>query len=620
MPDIINLLPDSVANQIAAGEVIQRPASVVKELVENAVDAGADEIIVVIKDAGKTLIQVTDNGKGMSTTDARMSFERHATSKINQASDLFALRTKGFRGEALASIAAIAHVELKTRQESDAVGTLIVIEGSEVKKQEAVACAKGTSFFVKNLFYNVPARRNFLKSDSAETSAIIDEFERVALTHPEVSFTLINNNNEVHRLEKSGLRQRIVAILGKGSNEKLVPVEEATDYVKIKGFIGKPEFARKTKGEQFFFINNRFIKNAYLNHALIRAYDQLLAPDTHPAYFIYFDIPPHAIDINIHPTKTEVKFEDEKTIYAILRSTIKRSLGIYNITPTIDFDTEATVQINPLRSDESVKAPSIRLKEGYNPFAAPGANADLKRHNTIDDWQIPDPSAFKTDHPAKGAAPLPNQTAFLLPDEPQETIESSLDELSGEPIKKTPYQLHKSYILGHIKTGLIIIDQQSAHERILYEKYIRQMAHHQSYSQQLLFPLVLNFSSNEAELLNGVLPDLHALGFEIESLGKGTFGVNGIPPELKENEVQISLDKMLNELRQQGELRTGKKEFLARLLARNMSVKAGEKLTEEEMQHIIDELFACELPYHSPGGKPTLITFTLEELAKRFRK
>ena len=620
MPDIINLLPDSVANQIAAGEVIQRPASVVKELVENAVDAGADEIIVVIKDAGKTLIQVTDNGKGMSTTDARMSFERHATSKINQASDLFALRTKGFRGEALASIAAIAHVELKTRQESDAVGTFIVIEGSEVKKQEAVACAKGTSFFVKNLFYNVPARRNFLKSDSAETSAIIDEFERVALTHPEVSFTLINNNNEVHRLEKSGLRQRIVAILGKGSNEKLVPVEEATDYVKIKGFIGKPEFARKTKGEQFFFINNRFIKNAYLNHALIRAYDQLLAPDTHPAYFIYFDIPPHAIDINIHPTKTEVKFEDEKTIYAILRSTIKRSLGIYNITPTIDFDTEATVQINPLRSDESVKAPSIRLKEGYNPFAAPGANADLKRHNTIDDWQIPDPSAFKTDHPAKGAAPLPNQTAFLLPDEPQETIESSLDELSGEPIKKTPYQLHKSYILGHIKTGLIIIDQQSAHERILYEKYIRQMAHRQSYSQQLLFPLVLNFSSNEAELLNGILPDLHALGFEIESLGKGTFGVNGIPPELKENEVQISLDKMLNELRQQGELRTGKKEFLARLLARNMSVKAGEKLTEEEMQHIIDELFACELPYHSPGGKPTLITFTLEELAKRFRK
>ncbi len=620
MPDIINLLPDSVANQIAAGEVIQRPASVVKELVENAVDAGADEIIVVIKDAGKTLIQVTDNGKGMSTTDARMSFERHATSKINQASDLFALRTKGFRGEALASIAAIAHVELKTRQESDAVGTFIVIEGSEVKKQEAVACAKGTSFFVKNLFYNVPARRNFLKSDSAETSAIIDEFERVALTHPEVSFTLINNNNEVHRLEKSGLRQRIVAILGKGSNEKLVPVEEATDYVKIKGFIGKPEFARKTKGEQFFFINNRFIKNAYLNHALIRAYDQLLAPDTHPAYFIYFDIPPHAIDINIHPTKTEVKFEDEKTIYAILRSTIKRSLGIYNITPTIDFDTEATVQINPLRSDESVKAPSIRLKEGYNPFAAPGANADLKRHNTIDDWQIPDPSAFKTDHPAKGAAPLPNQTAFLLPDEPQETIESSLDELSGEPIKKTPYQLHKSYILGHIKTGLIIIDQQSAHERILYEKYIRQMAHHQSYSQQLLFPLVLNFSSNEAELLNGILPDLHALGFEIESLGKGTFGVNGIPPELKENEVQISLDKMLNELRQQGELRTGKKEFLARLLARNMSVKAGEKLTEEEMQHIVDELFACELPYHSPGGKPTLITFTLEDLAKRFRK
>jgi DNA mismatch repair protein MutL len=620
MSDIIRLLPDAVANQIAAGEVIQRPASVIKELVENAVDAGADDIIVIIKDAGKTLIQITDNGKGMSPTDARMSFERHATSKINQAQDLFALRTKGFRGEALASIAAIAHVELKTRQEKDTVGTLIIIEGSEVKKQEAVACAKGTSFFVKNLFYNVPARRNFLKSDSVETSHIIEEFHRVALTHPEVSFTLINNNNEVYKLEKSGLRQRIVGVFGKSFNEKLVPVEEATDYVKIKGFVCKPEFARKSRGEQYFFINNRYIKNAYLNHALVSAYEQLLAPGAHPSYFIYFDLPPNVIDINIHPTKTEVKFEDEKTIYAILRSTIKRSLGIYNITPTIDFDTEATVDIMPLKPGETVKAPSIRLKEGYNPFSGSNSAADLRKFNTIDDWQIPDSNSFRSVNAEKNNYAELNQTAFVLPEEQQESLLSNFDENIGEPIKKTSYQLHKTYILSHIKTGFLIIDQQSAHERILYEKYIRQMAHHQSYSQQLLFPVVLNFSSGEAELLHGIIGDLHLLGFEIEAMGKNAFGVNGIPPELKENELQQSIEKILDEIKQQGEIRTGKKEFLAKILARNMAVKAGDKLGEEEMQHIINELFSCELPYHSPSGKPTLITFTLEELAKRFKR
>jgi DNA mismatch repair protein MutL len=619
MSDIIHLLPDAVANQIAAGEVIQRPASVIKELVENAVDAGADDIMVVIKDAGKTLIQITDNGKGMSITDARMSFERHATSKISNAQDLFAIRTKGFRGEALASIAAIAHVELKTRQEQDTIGTLIVIEGSEVKKQEPVACAKGTSFFVKNLFYNVPARRNFLKSDAVETSHIIDEFQRVALTHPEVSFTLINNNNEVYKLEKSGLRQRIVGVFGKSYNEKLVPVEESTDYVKIKGFVSKPEYARKTRGEQYFFINNRFIKNSYLNHALVKAYDQLLPNDTHPSYFIYFDLPPNVIDINIHPTKTEVKFEDEKTIYAILRSTIKRSLGIYNITPTIDFDTEATVDIKPLKPGEILRAPGIRLKEGYNPFAESTPNADLKKFNAVDDWQIPDADNFRNTSEKNIHSQL-NQTAFVLPDEPQESLLSNFDEHVGEPIKKASYQLHKTYILSHIKTGFLIIDQHSAHERILCEKYIRQMAHHQSYSQQLLFPVVLNFSSSEAELLHGILADLHLLGFEIEAMGKNAFGVNGIPPELKENELQQSIEKILDEIKQQGEIRTGKKEFLAKVLARNMAVKAGEKLGEEEMQHIINELFSCELPYHSPSGKPTLITFTLEELAKRFKR
>ena len=619
MSDIIRLLPDSVANQIAAGEVIQRPASVIKELVENAVDAGADQITVIIKDAGKTLIQVSDNGKGMSLTDARMSFERHATSKITDASDLFKLHTKGFRGEALASIAAIAHVELKTKQEGDAVGTLLIIEGSEVKKQEPVACAKGTSFYVKNLFYNVPARRNFLKSDSVETTHIIEEFQRVALTHPEIAFTLITNDTEVFKLEKGGLRQRIVSVFGKSYNEKLVPVDESTDYVKITGFISKPEYARKSRGEQYFFINKRFIKNGYLNHALVRAYEQLLQPDTHPSYFIYLDMDPSAIDINIHPTKTEVKFEDEKTLYAILRSSIKRSLGMYNISPTIDFDTEPTADIMPLKAGETVKAPSIRLKEGYNPFADNNAPVDFKKFNTMDDWQIPDSDSFRTAKHDNSHHQI-NQTAFLLPDEAPDMLIQSADDAVVEPIKKTSYQLHKSYILSHIKTGFLIIDQQSAHQRILYEKYIRQMAMHQSYSQQLLFPAILSFSSTEAELLSHILPDLHILGFEIEPMGKNDFAVNGIPPDLKENELPHIIDKILDELKQQGELRTGKKEYLAKLLSQNMGVKPGDKLNDEEMQHIIDELFSCELPYHSPSGKPTLITFTLEELNKRFKK
>lgn len=617
MPDIIQLLPDAVANQIAAGEVIQRPASVVKELVENAVDAGSTQIQVIIKDAGKTLIQVTDNGKGMSLTDARMSFERHATSKIANANDLFAINTKGFRGEALASIAAIAHVEMKTKQAIDQIGTSIIIEGSEVKQQEPTVCVNGTSFFIKNLFYNVPARRNFLKSDGIETSHIVDEFQRVALAHPEVGFKLTHNGNELYNLEKSPLRQRLINVFGKNMNEKLVPVQEGTDYVQINGFISKPEFARKTRGEQFFFINNRFVKNAYLNHAIVKAFENLLSTGTYPSYFIYFTVPPHTIDINIHPTKTEIKFEDEKTVYAILRSAIKRSLGIYNITPTIDFDIEQTVNISPLKPGQTVKAPSISVNPDYNPFL-PIPKKDFKQFTSEKDWNIPDAKSFDFKSPERAHAEL-NQMAIVMPTEDDSSTESQSTLLDEKP-QIGCFQLHASYIVCPIKTGFIIVDQHHAHERILYEKYIQQMAHHQAYSQQLLFPIMLEPANVESALLNGMLAEMHLLGFDIQVMGKNIFGVYGIPPDLKEHEVIGTIDNFLEEIKQSGELKTGKNEFIAKTMAHYAAIKYGEKLSHEEMQHIIDSLFSCELPYHNPSGKPTIITHTLEEIEKRFKR
>ncbi|MCC6252823.1 MAG: DNA mismatch repair endonuclease MutL [Bacteroidia bacterium] len=622
MPDIINLLPDSVANQIAAGEVIQRPASVIKELIENAVDAEADEILVWIKDAGKTLIQVTDNGKGMSPTDARMSFERHATSKIKKADDLFSIHTKGFRGEALASIAAIAHVELKTRARDNEIGTTVIIEGSEVKRQEPTACSQGSSFFVKNLFYNVPARRNFLKSDAVETSHIIDEFQRVALAHPDIKFTLINNNNEVYKLEKQTLRQRIVSVFGKNYNEKLVPVEESTDYIKIKGFVSKPEYARKTRGEQFFFINHRFIKSTYLNHAVVKAFEQLLQPDTFPSYFIYLEMLPHTIDINIHPTKTEIKFEDEKTIYAILRSAVKRSLGVYNITPTIDFDVEQTVNISPPKPGEPIKVPTIRIKEGYNPFNNPEAHNAIKNARSYDDWQSPLAASFiETEKISTGDGSVNTQANT---EAEQEVVQASMmssdtDEVGSELPITSNFQIHKSYILSHLKTGVVIIDQQGAHERILFEKYMKELTQQKSYSQQLLFPVMLEFPLNESTRLNDMLPDLHQLGFDISVMGKNTFNINGIPPEMKETEIKETIEKILEETKQYSNLSTGKKEILAKILAKNSAIKRGQVLSNEEMQHIIDQLFSCEQSYYSPGGKLTLITITLEELEKRFK-
>ncbi len=620
MTDIIHLLPDSVANQIAAGEVIQRPASAVKELIENAVDAGSTSIKLILKDAGKVLIQVIDNGKGMSETDARMSFERHATSKIQQAADLFAITTKGFRGEALASIAAIAQVELKTRRPEDEIGTRISIEGSELQYQESCSTPVGTSFSIKNLFFNVPARRNFLKSNPVETSHIIDEFQRIALAHPDIEFSLHHNGADLFHLPKSNLRQRIVNVFGTNYNQRLVPVEEETFIVKITGFIGKPEFAKKTRGEQYFFVNNRFIKNGYLHHAIQNAYEQLLPKESHPSYFLFLTVDPKSIDINIHPTKTEIKFEDERAIYAILRSAVKKSLGQHNISPTIDFEQEASISLDGPPKDRVIEAPKIRVNPDYNPFKSQTSldntrafgGPSLTHKANLQNWE----KLYENhEHPSV-------QQAVSVDAEPkQETINPKWENDFSEVSKSLTYQLHGKYILSHIKTGFIIVDQQSAHERILYEKFIQNLERHSASSQQLLFPETLEFNTSDTALVQLLLAELNALGFAIEAFGKNTFVVHGIPPIMKDTDSKHSLERILEEFKKnQSELKLNTQENLARSMAYNAAVKSGKQLSNEEMKSIIDELFACAQPYSSPSGKPTLITFSLEDLEKRFKK
>ena len=486
MPDIIQLLPDSVANQIAAGEVVQRPASAVKELIENAIDAGADKIQLILKDAGKSLIQVIDNGCGMSLTDARMCFERHATSKIKKAEDLFAIRTMGFRGEAMASIAAIAQVELKTRRHGDELGTCLFIEGSEVLRQEACSANTGTSICVKNLFYNTPARRNFLKSNPVEMRHIIDEFYRVALANPQIFISLHHDGQEVYHLPGSNLKQRIVHLFGSSYNERLVPVTEDTSVIKLHGFVGKPEYARRTRGEQFFFVNNRFIKDAYLNHAVLMAFKELLPEDTYPLYVLYIDIDPSKIDINVHPTKTEIKYQDEQTIYAIIRSSVKRSLGRYNITPSLDFDQENSIGhlVTP-KPPEEIVAPSITFNPDFNPF-----NTGNKTEREIPFLRN------AGDQPRSSPIPRNWDTLYEISkkDNPvqhdlhaEKTVEADDQEVS-KPSERQLFQIQNRFILSQIKSGFMLISQQAAHERILYERFLQQLQNHSGVSQQSLFP------------------------------------------------------------------------------------------------------------------------------------
>jgi DNA mismatch repair protein MutL len=621
MSDIIKLLPDAVANQIAAGEVVQRPASAVKELLENAIDAGADTISLVIKDAGKALIQVIDNGFGMSETDARLSFERHATSKIKSAADLFNIETKGFRGEALASIAAIAQVELKTRVEGNDLGTQIVVEGSKVKEQEVCSTAKGTSFSVKNLFFNVPARRNFLKSNPVEIKHIIEEFQRVAMVHADIAFSMYNNGNEVFNLKKGSFRQRIVGIFGEKTNQKLVPVEENTDIVSIAGFVGKPEFAKKTRGEQYFFVNDRFIKNAYLNHAVQNAFDQLLSKDQFPSYFLKLYIDPAKIDINIHPTKTEIKFEDERSIYAIIRTAVKQALGKHNIAPTLDFEQESSFNVPLMRSSDTIKVPTIKVNKDYNPFetktVSPGSRSIIDRSQSkqsSENWE-----SLYTDFEKDSTEILGNQSQ----NEEQQVISpdwnSNEDTTVVESDKKTLIQLHAKFILAQLKSGSLIIDQERAHTRILYETYIQNFAKGKGMTQQLLFPETIDFTSADAELINELQTEVKQLGFDFEKMGKSSFVVSGVPVELKDPNIKKIIEGLLEQFKMnESELKLKKHENLAISMARSASIRSGKKLSYEEMKALVDELFSCEMPYSLPNGKPTIITLNLEDLNQQF--
>jgi DNA mismatch repair protein MutL len=618
MTDIIQLLPDAVANQIAAGEVVQRPASAVKELVENSIDAGADKIQLILKDAGKSLIQIIDNGCGMSLTDARMSFERHATSKIKKAEDLFAIRTMGFRGEALASIAAIAQVELKTRRYEDELGTCIFIEGSEVLSQEACLANTGTSISIKNLFFNVPARRNFLKSNPVEMRHIIDEFQRVALANPQVFFSLHHDGQEVYHLTPATLKQRIIHLFGNNYNQRLVPVEEDTTIIKLHGFVGKPEFARKTRGEQFFFVNNRFIRDAYLNHAVLTAFYELLPDDTFPMYVLFIDIDPSKIDINVHPTKTEIKYQDEKAIYAIIRAAVKRSLGRYNITPSLDFDQENSIEhlVTPKPFDEIV-APTISFNPDFNPF-----NSDRTTEREI---------PFLRNSGEHRSSPIPQNWDTLYeiskreinvqhPIHNEKSIVADEQEIN-KPSERQLFQVHNRFILSQIKSGFMLINMQAAHERILYERFLQQLQNHSGVSQQSLFPQSVTLNSSDFELLKELLPDIRALGFDIREFGKNTVVVEGIPADLNNVSENELLEQLLEGFKNnQSILKLDKRDSLARSLARNAATKAGTKMSLEEMNLLIDQLFACEMPNVALNGKLVITTFTLNELLERFDK
>ena len=615
MSSIIQLLPDHVANQIAAGEVVQRPASVVKELLENAVDAKATDIKLIIKDAGKALVQVIDNGLGMSVTDARLCFERHATSKIRQAEDLFSLHTKGFRGEALASIAAIAHVEMKTKQDQEELGNHIIIEGSKFVSQEPAVLPKGTSFAVKNLFYNIPARRNFLKSETVEFRHVVDEFQRVALAHPNIYFTMYHNGSEMFNLPNSNFRQRIVNIFSGKTNEKLVPVQEETEIVTIQGFVGKPEFAKKNRSEQFFFVNDRYIKSGYLHHAVMNAYDGLLPNGAQPSYFIYLNVPPNTIDINIHPTKTEIKFDDEQALYAILRSAIKHSLGQFNVAPALDFDRDPNLDTPYDYQNKNAEYPTVQVDRTYNPFSdekqsSPfsGGTSSYKKAETTQSWE----SLYvglKQD-----TLEVENFTF-----ENEEVTASFFDEKEEEQVAKHTYQIQKKYIVSPIKSGMVIINQHRAHQRVLYEQFLTNMTVHQASSQQLLFPLQFHFSANEMKIITELQPALENTGFVFETLNEEYLQISGIPANTSESEVASVLEQLISDL-QDGipDSSFSQNDTIAKSMAKSLAVKTGIYLTEKEQENLVNNLFACKDPNVSPFQKPTFITMRVEDIDKRF--
>jgi DNA mismatch repair protein MutL len=602
LPDIIQLLPDNIANQIAAGEVIQRPASAVKELLENAVDAGADEIKLVIADAGKSLIQVIDNGKGMSETDARMAFERHATSKIKNIEDLFRIKTMGFRGEALASIAAVAQVELKTKRAEDETGVFLEIENSIVQKQEPVAAANGTSIAMKNLFFNVPARRNFLKSNAAELRHIVDEFIRVAMAFPELFFSLTSNGQQVFHLEKGTLKQRIVQILGNNYSAKLVPVQEQSDYMNIYGFVGKPETAKKTRGDQYFFVNNRFIKSGYLNHALMNAFDAMIAKDSFPMYTLFIDLDPAQLDINVHPTKQEIKFEDEKIVYAFVQSAVKHALAQFSITPTLDFELDASIQnldavSKPFTEEKKSTAASSSL---YQTFTQKNQSHFIESRSELKHWK--DFYEKDTTH----EIPKQEEHNRLLP-------------VSSKPELDTLSQLHNTYIVLQTIKGYFLIHQQNAHERVLYERFINAVDGKPIATQSSMFPVRLELTATDAVLLNELLPDMNHLGYLLEPFGNNTFVIQGTPADLLQGNEKTAIEKMLEQYKHfSSDLKFSRREKLLRSLALQQSIKAGTSLTDKEMTILLEDLFNCASPNITPNGKPTYLEFKKEELDKLF--
>jgi DNA mismatch repair protein MutL len=618
MSSIIQLLPDHVANQIAAGEVVQRPASVVKELLENAVDSEATDIKLIVKDAGKSLIQVIDNGKGMSVTDARLCFERHATSKIRKAEDLFQLHTKGFRGEALASIAAIAHVELKTKQEQDELGTHIVIEGSKLVSQEVVVTPKGTSFLVKNLFFNIPARRNFLKSETIEFRHIIDEFQRVALAHPNIHFAFYHNGSEVFILPATNFRQRVVAIFSGKTNEKLVPASEETDILKIDGFVSKPEFAKKNRGEQFFFVNDRYIKSGYLHHAIMNAYEGLLREGAQPSYFLNLKVPPNTIDINIHPTKTEIKFDDEQALYAILRATVKHSLGQFNVAPVLDFERDSNLDTPYHYKNASAAYPTVQVDRNYNPFSD---NAQKERKDRIKSFEHRKNESTSWESLYVG---LKDDTENLIEiggmHFENDDISSKLfeDEEDEKDVKKT-YQIQKKYIVYPIKSGMIIIDQQRAHQRILYEQLLVSMTVEHAPSQQLLFPMLMHFSKNDLPIVEDLKLSLSNTGFQFEANQNDHIVITGLPSNVSDAQVASIFDQLLADLQDGIPSNSfSQNDTIAKSMAKSLAVKTGMRLTEKEQENIVNGLFACKEPDVSPFQKPTFITMSVEDLDKKF--
>lgn len=610
MPDIIHLLPDNIANQIAAGEVIQRPASAVKELLENAVDAGATEIRLFVNDAGKALIQVTDNGKGMSETDARMAFERHATSKIRSIDDLFRIRTMGFRGEALASIAAVAQVELKTKRPEDETGVYIEIENSQVTRQEPIAVPNGTSIAMKNLFFNVPARRNFLKSNAAELRHIVDEFIRVAMSYPDIFFSLSSNGQQMFHLERGTMKQRIVQVLGNNYASKLVPVQEPSDYMNIYGFVGKPETAKKTRGDQYFFVNNRFIKSAYLNHALMNAFDEMIPKDSFPMYVLFIDLDPSQLDINVHPTKQEIKFEDEKIVYAFVQSAVKHALAQFSITPTLDFELDPGIQhldavSKPFTEEKRSGATSSSL---YQTFTQKNQSHFIERDNRTElkhwkDFYEPAPQASAT-----SAAGEKNTASSLLHTDATSVIRT--DRLM---------QLQLSYIVVETVKGYYLVNQQNAHERILYERFMNALDGKPIATQSSLFPSTLELAPADAVLLEELLPDLHELGYLLEPFGNHTFVIQGTPADVDQGNERTAIERMLEQYKHfSSDLKFSKREKLLRSMALQQSIKTGTALSETEMRRLVDDLFTCQVPNTTANGKPTYLEFKKDELDKLF--